>query len=154
MTCIKKSESHTLLPMTVSILEIVVFFPVTSLKATQVYIPLMLKVKGSVINTEELATSESLNHQVNWLGGIESAEQLKTAACPISAKAGPSMTAVSGPSTTAAETTGSHGHLDLLDRIHCNIWNCQFTIVNIKLLNFTHRSPGARGECWSSSKAN
>lgn len=59
---------------------------------------------GAVVNIDLLATSDPLNHQLNRLGGIDSAEQWKTAIPPVSAKAGPSMTGVSGPTTTAKET--------------------------------------------------
>lgn len=73
------------------------------------YSPLIFKDKGLVVNTEVLATLDPLNHQLNWLGGIDMAKQCKTASCPVSAKAGPTMMGVSGPTATAKETTGSHG---------------------------------------------
>lgn len=68
------------------------------------YSPLILRDNGGVVNVDVLATSDPLNHQLNRLGGIDLAEQWKTAVRPVSAKAGPSMMGVSGPTTTEKET--------------------------------------------------
>lgn len=66
-------------------MEFELFFPVTELWAIQMYSPLIFKYKGPVVSIEVLATSERLNHQVKLLGGIDLAEQLKTAVLPVSA---------------------------------------------------------------------
>lgn len=67
------------IPITVSGVEFVLFFPVTLLMAIHVYSPLMLKDKRLVAYTDVLDTIDPLNHQQNWLSGSDMAEQLKTA---------------------------------------------------------------------------
>lgn len=67
------------IPTTVSVVEFVLFFPVTLLMAIHVYSPLMLKDKRLVAYTDVLDTIDPLNHQQNWLSGSDMAEQLKTA---------------------------------------------------------------------------
>lgn len=69
----------------------------------------MLKDKGAVVNVDELATSEPLNHHVNMLGGSELAEQLKCAVVPISPNSAPVMTGVSGPTKRDTDTAGHQG---------------------------------------------
>lgn len=81
----------------------VLFWPVTLLKAMQMYFPLIFKVSGPIINTDVVATRELLKYQLIWLGGWETLEQLSILYVPASAVDGPVITGFIGPSFNIRE---------------------------------------------------